>query len=474
MVERTVIIPRWVYLGAGRTCTGAAVVVEDGTIAGILPAEQAAGIDARRIELPGEALLPGLINMHTHAGAGPVGRAVSEDYELPAGMPFYVPLSRLWRHAYREELREEFRAVIEWDVLGMIRTGTTTILNHASTDIEGYLRIAERIGVRTFAGPTIPLDVTHRLGQLSGGREDRRQITSEQAQLAELEELERLFGEWDGAADGRITMILGPAAVHTDEYSVLTGVAEAAKRLDCLVTTHLCQAPSELATTRERFGTTPLRVLQRAGLANERLIAAHGTYLPDEDRELAAESGITIVHCASRKAKEAVISPSVSFMESGISVTLGTDGFNCDMLEELKFTAMLGKIGVSRSHRPTAAEVLDLATSHAATVLRRPDLGVIREGAKADLIGVTVTDPSIAPALDVVQSLVYYGNGRDVRFVMVDGRPLVQDGAFVAADLAGVRARAEAALTSIWESAIDAGIIAEVLPSVNRPQAYVA
>ena len=471
MVERSVIFPRWVYLGAGEVRTGAAVVVEGDRIAQILPAEQAEGIDARRIELTDKVLLPGLVNMHTHAGAGPVGRAVSEDYELPTGMPFYVPLSRLWRHAYREDLREQFRAVIEWDVLGMMRTGTTTILNHASTDIEGYLHIAERVGVRTFAGPTIPLDVTARLGQLSGGREDRKQTTSEETQLAELEELERMFGEWDGAAGGRITMVLGPAAVHTDEFSVLAGVGVAAKRLDCLVTTHLCQAPSELAATQERFGTTPLRVLQRAELANERLIAAHGTYLPDEDRRLAADSGITIGHCASRKAKEAVISPSVSFLDSGISIALGTDGFNCDMVEELKFAAMLGKIGVAQSHRPTAAEVLDLATSRAASILRRPDLGAIKVGARADLIGVAVTDPSIAPALDVVQALVYYGNGRDVQFEMVDGRVLIEDGGFVGVDLNSVRARAEAALTSIWESAIDAGVIAEVLPSINRTQA---
>ncbi|MGI5176621.1 amidohydrolase family protein [Dactylosporangium sp. CA-152071] len=460
------------YLGGGEVRTGAAVVVEGDRIAQILPADQAEGIDARRIELTDKVLLPGLVNMHTHAGAGPVGRAVSEDYELPTGMPFYVPLSRLWRHAYRDELREQFRAVIEWDVLGMMRTGTTTILNHASTDIEGYLHIADRVGVRTFAGPTIPLDVTARLGQLSGGREDRKQTTSEEVQLAELEELERMFGEWDGAAGGRITMVLGPAAVHTDEFSVLAGVGVAAKRLDCLVTTHLCQAPSELAATQERFGTTPLRVLQRAELANERLIAAHGTYLPDGDRQLAADSGITIVHCASRKAKEAVISPSVSFMDSGISIALGTDGFNCDMVEELKFAAMLGKIGVAQSHRPTAAEVLDLATSRAASILRRSDLGVIKEGARADLIGVAITDPSIAPALDVLQSLVYYGNGRDVQFEMVDGRVLIQDGAFLDVDLDGVRARAEAALASIWESAIDAGVIAEVLPSINRTRPF--
>jgi 5-methylthioadenosine/S-adenosylhomocysteine deaminase len=471
MSERTLLVPRWLYLGEGEVRTGAAVLVEGQRIVAIIDATME--IDAVRIELPDQILLPGLINMHTHAGAGPVGRAVSEDYELPTGMPFYVPLSRVWKFAYQEKFHEAFRSVIEWDVLGMLRTGTTTILNHASTDILGYLEMAERLGVRTFTGPTIPLDVTHRLGQLSDiGGEDRPVITDERAQQNELAELEELFAQWDGKADGRITMILGPAAVHTDEFSVLAGIGELSERLDCLVTTHLCQALSELAATQAKYGKTPLRVLADANLANDRLIAAHGTYLPEEDFELAAASGLTIAHCASRKAKEALISPSIAFADRGINIAYGTDAFSGDMLEELKFAAVLGKIGMSQTHRPTAVQVLDTATEKSAQRLRHTDLGVIREGALADLIAVALDEPIVSPVLDPIQSLIYYGNGRDVRFEMINGDVIIADGKFQGVDAGAVRRAAESALTDIWEGAIDAGLMKEVLPSVTRPTPF--
>jgi 5-methylthioadenosine/S-adenosylhomocysteine deaminase len=464
---RRLLVPRWIYLGAGRLVTDQAVLVEGNQIVGIVDAE--AQVDAERIDLPGQLLLPGLMNMHTHVGAGPTGRGVSEDYELPTGMPFYVPLSRLWRFAYQEQYREAFRAVMRWDVLTMMRTGTTMIFNHASTDFEGYLEIAAELGVRSYTGPTIPLDVTHRLGQLEQGAAHRPDLTGAGGQRAELDAMEEMFNAHDGSNGDLIRMILGPAAVHTDDFSVLLGVAEAARRLgDCLVTTHLCQSPAELVETDRKYGKTPLRVLEDAGLANDRLIAGHGTYLPDEDRALAAASGMTIVHCCSRKAKEALISPFMSFADDGIRVALGTDGFSNDMVEELKLAATLGKIAMSESHNPTAVQTLEAATSWSARSLGRDDLGVIKVGALADLVGVSLGESIISPVFDPIQSLVYYSNGRDVDFQMINGQITVSGGQLVGIDVVVARTAAEATLTEIWEAAIKEGLLAEVLPSATR------
>lgn len=461
-MTRTLLLPRWVYLGKGEVASGRAVLVEDSRITAIVPAGQE--IDAQRVELPGQLLLPGLMNMHTHVGAGPVGRAVSEDYQLPPGMPFYVPLSRLWRFAYNERFREAFRAVLRWDTLAMMATGTTMIFNHASTDFEGYLGIAAELGVRSYTGPTIPLDVTHRLGQLEAGAAHRPDQVAASGQQAELDAITALFEAWDRSNGDRIRLVLGPAAVHTDDFSVLTGVAEAARRLGgCLVTTHLCQAPAELAETDRKYGKTPLRVLEDAGLANERMIAAHGTYLPDADRELAARSGLTIVHCASRKAKEAIVSPFVSFADSGIRTALGTDGFSADMVTELKLAATLGKIATGQTHRPTAAQVLDAATADAARSLGRDDLGVIRDGALADLVGIDLGESLISPVFDPVQSLVYYSGGHSVRFQMINGTVTIRDGELVGVDMTAARRSAEAVLEEIWRLAIDEGLLAEVL-----------
>ena len=467
-LARSLLVPKWIYLGKGEVVTGRAVLVEGNQIAAIVAADEP--VDAERIELPGQLLLPGLMNMHTHVGAGPVGRAISEDYAMPPGMPFYVPLSRLWRFAYQEKFRDAFRAVLRWDVLTMMRTGTTMILNHASTDFDGYLDIALELGVRSYTGPIIPLDVTHRLGQLESGAAQRLDTSAPSSQQAELDTLIAMFNAHDGSGAGRIRIVLGPAAVHTDDFSVLEGVAVAARELgDCLVTTHLCQSPAELVETDRKFGKTPLRVLEDAGLANERLIAAHGTYLPDGDRGLAASSGMTIAHCASRKAKEAITSPFMSFAESGIRMALGTDGFSGDMLEEMKFAAVLGKIAMAQTHNPTAVQALEAATSGSARALGRDDLGVIREGALADLIGVSLGTSVISPVFDPIQSLVYYSNGRDVDFQMIDGAITVRDGELAGIDVAAARGAAEAVLEEIWDGAIEDGLLTEVLPSTNRP-----
>lgn len=468
MTSRTVLIPEWVLTGDGVVRTGCAVVVEDEKITAIVSADETVA-DAIRIELPGHLLMPGLANLHTHVGAGPIARAISEDYSIPAGMPFYVPLSQLWKHAYSDELRDQYRSVVQWDLLAMMRTGTTTVVNHASTDAEGYFDIALESGVRTFAGPTVPLNVTHRLGRLQDGHAHRRDLAALDSQIDELADMRKLFAQWNGR-DGRISVLLGPAAVHAVEPTVLESVAKLADEFDCLVTTHLCQAPSELSETNRRYGLTPLRVLERMGLTNHRLLAAHGTYLPDADLELAADSGMTLVHCASRKAKEAMISPSVRFRDAGITVGLGTDGFSCDMVEELKFAAILGKIGTAATDRPTAFETVRVATSGAAKSLGRSDLGSIQVGATADLIAIDLSGPVTGPVFDPLQTLVYYGNGRDVAFSMIGGRIIMQHGRFAGADLDSVRRAAQDALAGIWEHAVREGLIAEALPSaVGRP-----
>jgi 5-methylthioadenosine/S-adenosylhomocysteine deaminase len=459
---RVLLRPSWVLLPDGSVAADTAVLVVGSRIEAVLPAAATDGIDAERVDLPGHLLVPGLVNLHTHVGAGPIGRAVSEDFPLPAGMPFYVPLSRLWQHAYDESVVERYRSIVEWDLLGMLRTGTTTVLNHASTDTEGYLELALRAGVRTFAGPTVPMDVAHRLGRLEAGTTRRDDSTTSDVQAAQLAGFRDLAERWEGRAD-RITLVLGPAAVHAVDLGVLEAVAQLSAELGSRVTTHLCQAPGELAETDRRYGLTPLRVLEKVGLANERLVAAHGTYLPEQDLELAASAGITVVHCASRKAKEAVVSPSVAFREAGVRVGLGTDGFSCDMVEELKFAAVLGKVGTARTDSPTAADVLHAATATNADALGRDDLGRIRPGALADLVAVDLRGPAVAPVLDPVQSLVYYGNGRDVSFSMVHGETVVRDGRVLTLDEDRVGTAAADALGSIWAEAIERGLLDDVL-----------
>lgn len=461
---RRVLHPDWVLLEDGRVARGLAVLVRGTRIEALVPENRT--VDGEHLRLPGHLLMPGLINLHTHVGAGPIARGISEDYPLTPGMPFYLPLSRLWRHAYRPQLLDAYRGIVEWDLLAMLRTGTTTVLNHASTDIEGYLDLAVRSGVRTVAGPTVPLDVTHRLGRLDEGRANRTDSASRADQAGELAVGRALIETWDGRAD-RISVLLGPAAVHAVDLSVLEAVAHLSNELGCLVTTHLCQAPSELAETRGRYGRTPLQVLADLGLATPRLIAAHATYLPAEDWQLAADCGITVAHCASRKAKEATVSASVALREAGIRVGLGTDGFSADLVEELKFASVLGKIGTHRTDAATARATVLSATAVNAQALGRDDLGRIAAGHLADLIAVDLSGPISGPVFDPLQTLVHYGNGRDVSFSMIHGRIVMRDHQVLDIDAIKLASQVSDSLNSIWDEARTLGLLDDVLAGVD-------
>ena len=467
--ERILLCPRWLYRGGGRMETGKAVLIEGNRILDILPDPAAAdgaaadsptgGIDARRIDLPRHVLLPGLINAHTHVGAGPVARGIAEDWSLASGTPFYVPLTKIWQIAYAPARREGLRAIVRWDVLGMLATGTTCVVNTASADVEGYLEIARELGIRTYAGPTLPMNVEHRLGTMESGRARRTDLASADEQADDLKFFRALHEQWNGAAGDRIRTVLGPASAHTVEPEVLRQVRATAVELDVPVTTHLCQAPSEIDEVQRRHGTTPARLLADIGLLDERMICAHGTYLPADDIPLVAESHATVAHCGVRKAREAITSPFTAFAEAGIRVAIGTDAFTADLVQEMRSAVTLGKIATGRTDRPAAGDIVDAATLGGAEGLGRSDLGRIAPGAIADLTAIRLGGVENRPVFDPLAAVVHYSTGADVDLVMVDGVVRVQGGAVVGADLDAAADAAAAALEEVWAAARQAGLV---------------
>lgn len=457
MPNRFLLRPRWTYLGKGRIDDNLALLIEEERIVDVL--HDFSHIVAPVINLPGHLLLPGLVNIHTHAGPGPVARGIAEDLPLATGATFYSALAKLWKVAYLERFRDELRAIVRWDVYGMVRTGTTTIVNQSSVDLEGFILAVDELGARTWTCLTLPLSIEHRLGYIRDGVAARDDVTSTDDQSAELELHKALFKRYDGCASGRIRMMLAPASAHTVPPSVLQRVRQMANQLNCPISTHLCQAPSELKETQAKYGKTPVGVLLEANLLGPDLLCAHATYVPDQDIPVLRDSGTFVGHCASRKSKEAVISPFQRFVDAGVPVALGTDSFHCDLLEEMKDAAVLGKIAVKTVDHPSAVEVLESATSVGARYLSRSDLGCIRPGAVADLIAVNLTRVHNSPVLEPVRSAVYYSYGSDVDFVAIGGQILIQDGRSTTFDEVALADQAQGACERIWEEAKRQGAI---------------
>jgi cytosine/adenosine deaminase-related metal-dependent hydrolase len=459
MTERIRFRAEWTLHEPGEVVRDQPVLVEGDRIVAV-GAEALAG-PATELALPGQVLMPGLINLHTHAAAGPLSRGVGEDYPLEAGMPFYLPMSKLYAIGNDPAHREDRRTLVRWDLLTSVRTGTTTVLDHASTDAEGHLEAASRVGIRAWTGPSLPSDVEHRLGRLDdAGRETRDLRAGAAAQQDELSYVTDLYERFDGRDGDRIRVTLGPGGAHTTDLDVIRGIARFAAEVDRPVTTHLCQAPSELEITRSRYGMTPLEVFRSCGLDEVSVIAAHGTYLPESDWYLAASMPLTIAHCASRKSKEALTSPLVEFVDAGIRVGLGSDGFNVDMFSELRTAAMLGKIRSGHTARPDSAAMLQMATSVNAKALGREDLGRIAPGQCADLIAVDVTAAVAGPSYDdIEQHLVHYTSGYDVTTSLVAGVLLMRDRTLLGVDWGAEAAAAKAAAERIWAAAEASGVL---------------
>jgi 5-methylthioadenosine/S-adenosylhomocysteine deaminase len=454
MPDRLLLRPSWTYTPEG-VQRDFAVLVEGQRILDVGPLPSVSG--AQVIELPRHLLLPGLINSHTHAGPGPIARGIAEDLPLPGGAAFYVALSKLWQIGYSEPFRQQLRTIVRWDVYSMLRTGTTTIVNQSSADVEGFFAAVEELGSRTYGCPILPLSVEHRLGYVKDGVVGRDDVAGDQS--AELAVHRALFGRYDNTASGRIKMMLGPASAHTVPPAVLRQVRLMADEFHCPVSTHLCQAPSEVSETRAKYGMTPVGVLLEAGLLGPDLTCAHSTYVADEDLPVLRDSGAFVAHCPSRKAKEAVISPFVKFSDAGIPVVLGTDSFQCDLLEDAKVAAMLGKIAVGAVDKPPVEQVLQSATSLGADAVGRADLGRIQKNAMADLIAVDLSKPHNSPVLEPLRSALYYSSGSDVTLVMVDGRVLIRDGKPTAIDEGELSRQAQAACEAIWSEAERQGAI---------------
>jgi cytosine/adenosine deaminase-related metal-dependent hydrolase len=456
---RLLLRPRWLLDADGRILEDARVVVEGNRIREVLRGPAPSESDARVVDLPRHLLLPGLINAHTHAGPGPIARGIGEDLPLATGAAFYVALAPLWKLAYGERFRDELRTIVRWDVFGMLRTGTTTIVQQSSVDFEGYIDAVTALGVRTYACPILPLNVEHRLGYVKDGAAARTDTVTEDEQTAELRLHQALFKRHDGSAGGRIRLMLSPASAPTVPMPLLRQIRRMADEFDCPISTHLCQAPSEVEEARARYGKTPVQVLAEANLLGPDLICAHATYVEESDLGTLRESGTVIAHCASRKAKEAIISPYQWFVDAGIPVALGTDSFQCDLLEDMKTAALLGKIATGRVERPSVEHVFASATTVGADSLGRSDLGRLEAGALADLIAVDLGTSHTAPVLNPLRSAVYYASGQDVDCVVVDGEVRVLDGRAIDVDERALSAQVQTATERIWEAAEREGVL---------------
>jgi len=388
------------------------IYVEDGTITALGEDREA----DRVIEADGLYAFPSFKNGHTHA-AMTLFRGYGDDMPLMDWLQ-----QRIWP-AELLLTEEDVYHGTRLALAEMIRSGTT-YLSDMYWHRNGVARAVRDMGVTAHVA-SVFID----LGDPDKAKEQQERVHQRYA------ERDR-FGP-------RVKMALGPHAIYTVSTGSLEFIADFARRHDLIVHTHLSETEQEVADCVAAHGIRPVKLLEQVGLLGKNLVAAHGIWLDDEEREMLGAAGATIITNPVSNLKLAVggIFDIDAARRAGIRVGIGTDGAssnnNLNLIEEMKIAALVQK---HRAVDPTclpAAEALALGTS---AVAEAYDLGpgTITVGAPADLILVDLSGASTQPVHDPVSSLVYAAGPECVCTTIAGGEVLMHHGELEIADEAEI------------------------------------
>lgn len=413
------------------------IYIQGGRIAAVGPqGERFAREEADEVhDLPGAALMAGLVNAHTHMALTFL-RGVAADADLGE---FF---SRMTPHEHLVS-REHAYWAVRLALVEMIRAGITTVVDMfewmditAQAVKESGLRaglVSELAGVRPeprgargsgFSLPTGRLILDDQYGM---------------ERLAQAEE------EIEGVLElgsSRLTPMLGPHSLYSCSPELLAEAAEAAGRLGVSLCIHLAENQSLERQVRQRYGSTA-KIMRETGLLERHVLGVHCIYLKPEEVEQVAAHSFGMAHCPGSNLKLGERpAPVERFLEAGIPVGLGTDSVmsndNLDILEEARLAALIHKGNSRRAGVLPGDTALQMATGLGAEAIGLPEIGKVRPGYMADLIVVDLAGPHWHPGHEPMMNLLYAANSRDVRAVMVGGEWVMWDRAIRTLDEAAV------------------------------------
>lgn len=387
-----------------------AIAIEDGRIVAIVPSEEARRQFSAEhvVELGDHALIPGLINAHTHAAMS-LMRGLADDLPLMEWLNDHI-----WPAEGRHVSEEFVHDGTQLALAEMIRGGTTCF-NDMYFFPNVTARAASSAGVRAVVG-LIVIDFPTAWAQNSDEY---------------LHKGIRLHDQLHG--DPLITTAFAPHAPYTVSDGPLRKVAVYAEEMDVPIHMHLHETAFEVEDALAKGGQRPLARLQALGLLTPRLLAVHMTQLGDGEIGALAEAGAHVVHCPESNLKLASgFCPLHKLLQAGVNVALGTDGAasnnDLDMFGEMRTAALLGKGVAGDASAVPAATALRMATLNGARALGLDELtGSLQVGKAADIVAIRMNTLETQPLFHPLSQLVY-ATGRDkVSDVWVAGRHLLKE-----------------------------------------------
>jgi 5-methylthioadenosine/S-adenosylhomocysteine deaminase len=399
-----------------------------------------AGPNTRRISGSNRLLIPGLISAHTHSPENFFKARIE-------AVPLEFWLVDLFGSPFAFTEREVYLAAMIGAV-EMLQAGTTGVVDHFWVNgamngaaLDAVMSAYRDIGIRAGVAPLVQDDhkindmILNQNPELAGGmRGSFPPITAnEYARM-----LEAFFQKWHRAEAGRLQCLAGPSSAQWCSPELMVDSMAIVQRYDGGFHMHAEETKLQAVSCRQFFGKSAVAFLAELGVLTDRTSLAHCVWVDDHDIDLIGEANATVVHNSVCNLKlGSGFAPILKMAGRGVHVALACDGAasndNQVMFDVMKVTGLMHTVR-DRSHHNWlhAQKILQMATMEGARVLRSEgELGVIQEGALADLTLIDLTTSAFTPFNDPFQHLVYSETGSSVRTVLVNGRVVMEDGELV-------------------------------------------
>jgi len=425
---------RWIaQVEPDRVLENHALAVQEGRILAILPAGEARDRyqPKERLALDRHILIPGLVNLHTHAAMS-LMRGLADDLAL---------MDWLQKHIWPAEaahLSAQF--VLDGTRLACAEMlkGGITCFNDMYFFPEAAAAAASEFGMRASIGITAlefpnpyACDADDHLSKGLAVREKWRDRPL-------------------------TTFCLAPHAAYTVSDASFERIRVLSDHLGLPVHCHVHETRQEIDEAIARDGRRPLARLHRLGLLGPGFIGVHGVYLSDEEIDLLAATGSHIAHCPASNLKLASgFAPAAKMLGRGINMGLGTDGAasnnRLDLFGEMRLAALLAKGLSGDASALPARQALRMATLNGAVALGLGfETGSLEPGKAADLCAVDLGGLESRPCFDPVSHLVHVAGRESVTHVWVAGKCCVNN-----KELRDFPANHLDSVIALWQNALE-------------------
>ena len=409
-----------------------AMAVEGNRIAAVGPEDEVLAkypTADRVMDLDGKVIFPGFVNTHNHLFQTLL-KGLGDDMVLSdwlATMTFPAAQYLMPEDTY-------YGAML--GCMEGVRSGMTTQLDymypHAREGLsDGILRAYKELGIRGLFGR----------GTMNAGLDFGVCPAITQDVKTAEKDLVRLFDTYHNTEDGRIKVWVAPAALWSNDEEMLKMLWDVTNSYKSGFTVHVSETPFDRMATSALHGCEGTDCLEKLGILGPNVLMVHCVYLNHKDVRRSKYYDLKVSHNpVSNMYLSSGIAPIPELLNAGVTCGLGVDGAASnngqDMIELMKTTALLQKVGTLDPTIITAEKVLEMATIDGARAVGLEDeIGSLEAGKKADfVIFDPYRNPKAVPMHNPVSSLVYSSTMENIESVAVDGKFVLENGKFTMID----------------------------------------